>query len=295
MKPRDLGILIVDKPTGPTSHAVVNAVRRGTGVRKVGHAGTLDPRASGVLVLCLGAATRLSEYLSSGSKRYEALVRFGKTTDTFDADGTVTSESKRVPTLAEVQTLLSSFTGTFQQVPPAYSAIKLKGKKAYELARAGEDPELEARTVTIYAMELQKFEPPDLVLTIECSAGTYIRSLANDLGVEAGTGAHLAGLRRTQAGPFKLEDAVAFSILEKGFESGAWREHLLAPRDALPDFPLVKLTDAEVQLVKNGRRVPATKEAQGLARGVSPDGEMVAVLEAVEGEMQWHPRKVLVS
>lgn len=295
MKPRDMGILIVDKPTGPTSHAVVNAVRRGTEIRKVGHAGTLDPRASGVLVLCLGAATRLSEYLSSGSKRYEALVRFGKSTDTFDADGTVTSETGRVPALAEVQTLISSFTGTFRQVPPAYSAIKLKGKKAYELARAGETPELEARTVTIYAIDIVRFEPPDLVLSVECSAGTYIRSLANDMGVEAGTGALLAGLRRTQAGPFTLEDAVAFSTLEAGFGSGAWREHLLSARDALPEFPLVELSDAEVELVKNGRRVPASSTPQGLARGVGPDGEMVAILEAVEAENQWHPSKVLVS
>lgn len=288
------GLFIVDKPVGPTSHKIVSMVRQGTSVRKVGHAGTLDPRASGVLVLCVGPATRLSEYLSTSSKRYEAVVRFGSATETYDAEGDVVQQSDAVPSLENIKSVLPEFRGEIQQVPPPYSAIKVEGKKAYELARAGEDVELEARDVTIQTLKVLDYKPPDLVLDVECSAGTYIRSLAHDLGGKLGVGAHLADLRRTKAGPFTIEDAVPMPKLEVGFLTGKWEQYLRPAADALPDTPKVHLDQEGYNLVRNGHRIPAEPGAEGLARALGPDGDLVAVLEAVPDESEWHPRKVFL-
>jgi tRNA pseudouridine55 synthase len=290
----DFGLIVVDKPVGPTSHSVVNLVRRGTGVRKVGHAGTLDPRASGVLVLCLGPATRLSEYLSSGTKHYQAVVRFGRSTDTYDADGQVVRETGRAPERAEIEGVLSEFTGDLQQVPPAYSAIKLHGKKAYQLARAGEEVDLEPRQVTIYALKAVDYQPPDLSLDVECSAGTYIRSLAHDLGERLSTGAHLAALRRTQAGPFSLSQAVTLAELEAAFGDRSWTEYVLPAAAGLPDMPLVSVDSDELELVRFGRPLPAPGPVEGLARAVDDAGNLVAILEADVQKDAWLPRKVFI-
>jgi len=196
----DFGLLIVDKPVGPTSHQIVHIVRKGTGIRKVGHAGTLDPRASGVLVLCLGAATRLSEYLSARDKRYQALVRFGVATTTYDSDGDVTQTGGVVPPLDTIQQALTAFRGRIEQAPPPFSAVKIQGRKAYQLARRGEPPALAPRPVDIRRLDVIDYTPPDLALDVECSAGTYIRTLAHDLGQTLGCGAHLSALRRTASG-----------------------------------------------------------------------------------------------
>jgi tRNA pseudouridine55 synthase len=291
----NFGLIIVDKPVGPTSHQIVNIIRRGTGVRKVGHAGTLDPRASGVLVLCLGAATRLSEYLSTSDKRYQATIRFGTSTRTYDSEGEVTKESGTIPSRRQIEAVLPQFMGEISQVPPPYSAIKVKGKKAYELAREGEDPDLEPREVTIIDLRLLNYEPPELSLEIECSAGTYIRSLAHDLGELLSSGAHLAELRRVKAGPFTIEDAVPLPKLEVGFMVDKWERYVLPAADALPEFPVVQLSPEELDLVRNGHRIPAGPDSSGLARAISPDGELAAILEAVEDEGQWHPRKVFAT
>ena len=229
------GILVVDKPVGPTSHAVVSKVRRGTGVRKVGHAGTLDPRASGVLVLCLGAATRLSEYLSTASKRYEALIRFGLATRTYDSEGEITLQTEEAPEAQALEKALAHFRGEIQQVPPPFSAVKLRGRKAYELAREGHELDLKPRPVTIHELEVISYEPPELSLSVECSAGTYIRSLANDLGEQLATGAHLAALRRTKAGPFDLNSAITLVSLEQAMEARQWKRYLVPAAEALPD------------------------------------------------------------
>lgn len=290
----DFGLIIVDKPVGPTSHSVVHTVRRGTGVRKVGHAGTLDPRASGVLVLCLGAATRLSEYLSSGIKRYEAVVRFGRSTDTYDADGQVVRETGRFPDVDEIHSALPEFTGDLSQVPPAFSAIKLKGKKAYQLARAGKDVDLEPRQVTIYNIDPVAYDAPDLTLDIACSAGTYIRSLANDLGERLSTGAHLAALRRTQAGAFKLSQAVTLDDLQAAFADGTWTDHVLPAADALPDLPMVELDEEGVGLVRHGRALPSQVPVEGLARAVDQNGDLVAILDGHPEERAWLPKKVFI-
>jgi tRNA pseudouridine55 synthase len=292
---KDFGLIIVDKPVGPTSHRIVQMVREGTGIRKVGHAGTLDPRASGVLVLCLGAATRLSEYLSTSSKRYEALIRFGSSTQTYDSNGSVTRSTGKAPSRKEIEDTLEQFVGEIDQVPPPYSAIKLKGKKAYELAREGEEVELEARQVTIHLLDLLEYRPPDLVVDVECSAGTYIRSLAHDLGEKLGTGAHLAKLRRTKSGPFTLEDAIPMPKLEVGMATGKWEKYVTEAVSALPEFPVIVVDGEGYELVRNGHRIPSEPDAHGLARAVSLEGDLVAILEAVEGSDLWHPRKVFIS
>jgi tRNA pseudouridine55 synthase len=189
------GILLLDKPSGPTSHDMVYAVRRGAREKRVGHAGTLDPLATGLLVLCLGSATRLSEYLAGKDKRYRAQVRLGQTTTTYDAQGDITSEAATLPGRDQAEAALEQFRGPQLQVPPQYSAIKRGGQKAYEAARRGEYIELEARPVEFYEITLTAWQPPELTLEVHCSAGTYIRALAHDLGQALGCGAHLAGLR----------------------------------------------------------------------------------------------------
>lgn len=289
---KDFGLLVVDKPVGPTSHHIVQSVRRGTHVRKVGHAGTLDPRASGVLVLCLGAATRLSEYLSTSTKCYEAIVRFGAATKTYDTEGEITLHTGIAPSLEEIESALPSFVGEIQQVPPPFSAIKVKGRKAYEMARDGEDVDLDPRTVSIFELTTIAYEPPDLTLGVTSSAGTYIRSLAHDLGSALSTGAHLAALRRTKAGPFSIEDAIPFTKLEGSFVTGAWEQYLLPAKEALPELPIVEMSVEALQLIRNGHRIPAEDGSRGFARAIDPDGDLAAVLEAVEGGAMWHPRKV---
>ncbi|MGB2896590.1 MAG: tRNA pseudouridine(55) synthase TruB [Anaerolineales bacterium] len=286
------GLILVDKPTGPTSHKVVSIVRRETGVRKVGHAGTLDPRASGVLILCMGSATRLSEYLSTASKRYEAVIRFGASTKTYDAEGDAVRITGAVPTEEDIKEILPEFTGKIEQVPPPYSAIKIKGKKAYELAREGKEFDLAARDVTIYQMALLEYHPPDLVLEIECSAGTYIRSLAHDLGEQLGTGAHLANLRRTKVGHFTIEDCVSLRKLELGFIDGTWVEYLRPAVDALPDLQRIEVDGKIYKDITFGRLIPADPSASGTALAIGPDGDLIAILEAVEGGAKWHPKKV---
>ena len=289
------GVIVVDKPVGPTSHFVVDAVRRGTGVSKVGHAGTLDPRASGVLVLCLGPATRLSEYLSRSTKGYEARVQFGKSTETYDAEGAAIKDTGKSPPLEEIVRALPAFRGEILQVPPPYSAVKVKGKKAYELAREGEPVELEPRPVTIFKLEPLEYLPPDLILWVECSAGTYIRSLAHDLGETLSCGAHLAQLRRVKAGPYTLNEAVPLTKLQRAMADGSWSTYLRPAADALPDLPIVNLAPEELELVRNGLGIAPRNAYVGLARALAPNGELAAILEARDGSQQWHPRKVFLA
>ncbi len=289
------GVIVVDKPEGPTSHKVVSIVRRGTGVRKVGHAGTLDPRASGVLVLCLGRATRLSEYLSSSTKSYEASIRFGESTETYDAEGETTSSAGEVPTEVQIESALEMFRGEIQQIPPPYSAIKLQGKKAYELAREGKPVKLDPRSVTVYELTKLEYEPPELSVRVECSAGTYIRSLAHDLGQALSTGAHLSALRRLRAGPFGLEDAVRLEELEEAMRRGEWQILVRPASEALPDLPIVTLEEAELERIRNGLRIPSKDGATGMARALDPGGELVAILVSAENGQEWQPRKVFLS
>ncbi len=292
---KDFGLILVDKPIGPTSHRVVHLVRQGTGIRKVGHAGTLDPRASGLLVLCLGPATRLSEYISTSSKCYEAVIRFGAATRTYDGDGEVTRRSTEIPSRGQIEAALPGFTGAIQQVPPPFSAVKVSGQRAYDLARAGKEVDLGPRTVTIYALRLREYQPPDLALDIDCSAGTYIRSLAHDLGDQLGCGAYLAALRRTKSGEFLLSKAVTLDRLEQSFLDGTWPEYVLPPTEALLGFAQIELDAEQVDRIRLGHSIPAAPGANGLACALHPMGGLVAILEATADGQQWHPRKVFLE
>ncbi len=289
------GLLSLYKPPGPTSHDLVVWVRRGTGVKKVGHAGTLDPAAAGVLVLCLGPATRLSEYVMGSPKTYVARVHFGVETDTYDAEGAVTAQDSRPVTRAEVEAALDRFRGEIAQVPPMVSAIRQGGRRLYELARAGQTVERAARAVTISRLVLTAWEPPVAALEVDCSPGTYIRSLAHDLGQALGVGAHLAALERTASGTFTAADAVPWETFRAAMEAGTWTEHLIPPDRALAAYPALHLDAEGAAAVLNGRLIAAPPGMAGhdLARAYDPDGRFVAVLE--RRGPSWKPHKVFAG
>ncbi len=286
------GLLNINKPQGPTSHDIVARVRRGTRVKKVGHAGTLDPMATGVLVICLGPATRLSEYVMKSPKRYRARVRFGIQTDTYDAEGEIVAQTSDPISREAVIAALDQFRGDIEQIPPMYSAIKQDGKKLYDLARAGQEIERAARPVTIHRLDLIGWEFPFADLDIMCSPGTYIRSLAFDLGQAVGVGAHLAALQRSASGQFTVEDAVSWTDFEAAMAAGTWHDHLLPPDLALSGAPVIRLDAADTVSVLNGGFIPVetTDATDDLARAVDPAGRLIAVL--TRREDQWKPEKV---
>jgi tRNA pseudouridine55 synthase len=298
MKNAVSGVLVIDKPVGMTSHDVVQIVRRGTGIRRAGHSGTLDPRASGVLVVLVGPAVRLSEYVSASDKRYQAIIRLGESTDTFDSEGIITKTSPVDITEDQITEALLQFEGTVEQVPPAYSAKKINGKKAYELARKGEEFELEAKEIDVYHLELLEWDTPEAIVDVYCSSGTYVRALANDLGDVLGCGGHLVGLRRTKSGEFALRDAVQLRKLQQAFDDGTWYKYLIPAAEALNDWPSRILSFEEVDQVRHGHRVPAEKEPENpdnWVRAISQQGELVALMEFVQEDMEWQPRKVFFS
>jgi tRNA pseudouridine55 synthase len=294
------GALVVDKPVGMTSHDVVQAIRNGTGLRRAGHTGTLDPRASGVLVILVGPAVRLSEYVSASDKRYQAIIRLGGSTDTFDAEGLVTPTKDPVNvTEAQFETALQTFVGEIEQTPPPYSAVKVQGRKAYEMAREGEEVELAPRKITVHHLEVLEWAPPEVVIDVHCSSGTYVRSLANDLGVMLGCGAYLVGLRRTKSGRFSLRDSVPLRKLQEAFTAGNWYQYLIPAAEALGDWPAVELNPDEVEGVRHGHRVKVVGEpTETKVRGVSTQGELVALMEITineDGSREWQPKKVFFT
>lgn len=286
------GFLNVNKPGGMTSHDVVAQIRRAhkqAGIEtKVGHAGTLDPLAEGVLVICLGYATRLSDYVMDSTKRYRAVVHAGVTTDTYDAEGEIrqTRDATHL-TREHVETALRLFVGQIQQIPPMYSAIKQGGKKLYELARAGQTIERASRPVAIHAINLLDWNPPRFTLDVVCSAGTYIRSLAYDLGENLGVGAHLVGLTRTASGTFTLENAVALETL---LNESNWQPYLIAPRQALAHYPSLDLTSDQAKELRFGRTIPRTSDVNLETVMAYLDDNLVAIVQ-LQGE-RWQPVKV---
>lgn len=290
------GVLVVDKPVGLTSHDVVQVVRKGTNIKRAGHTGTLDPRASGVLVILLGPAVRLSEYVSASDKRYQAVVRLGTSTDTYDSEGRIT-RSAPVDHITEeqFQEALKGFVGEIEQVPPPYSAVKVKGRKAYEMAREGEEVELAPRRIHVYNLELLEWAPPEAVIDVYCSSGTYVRSLAHDLGEKMGVGAHLVGLRRTKSGRFTLRDAVPLRKLREAFEDGSWYQYLIPAAEALSEWPAIELTFEQMDLIRHGHRIPADISQSPMARGINEQGELVALMEYVPESSEWQPKKVFFS
>jgi tRNA pseudouridine55 synthase len=291
------GLLNVFKPAGPTSHDIVLAARRGTGEKRIGHAGTLDPNAEGVLVLALGKATRLVEYLQLLNKEYLAHITLGITTDTYDIVGTQLSDLKVPADLprAAVEDALAQFKGCILQVPPPYSAVKLRGKAAYLRARAGESIHLAAREITISHLEILKFDPPDIELFVECSSGTYIRSLAHDLGQVLGFGATLSHLRRISTGSFREEDAVSWHALQQAFETSTWEQYLLSPDQAVLGLPEVTLDDAQLDDIVHGRPITVSDPAIGSCRAYASTGAFVGILIAAPVQNVWRPHKILIE
>lgn len=289
------GVLVIDKPIGMTSHDVVQVVRKGTNIRRAGHTGTLDPRASGVLVILVGPAVRLSEYVSASDKRYQAVIQLGTTTDTYDGDGRVLSTTSVDISEKQFDDVLQSFVGEIEQVPPPYSSVKVKGRHAYDMARNGEEVDLDPRTINVYNLELLEWAPPEAVLDVFCSSGTYVRSLAHDLGEKLGCGAHLIGLRRTRSGRFTLRDAVPLRKLKEAFDDNTWDKYLIPAAEALSDWQAVELDAEKLDIVRHGRRIPADPGSGKMARAISEDGELIGLLELDQETMEWQPKKVFTS
>lgn len=286
------GILPVDKPVGPTSHDVVGRVRRALGTRKVGHTGTLDPFASGLMLVCVGRSTRLSEFLTGMDKRYLATARLGVRTDTLDDRGEVveTSDGWRAVDRGAVEAALGGLRGPIDQVPPQYSAKKVDGEAMHRRARRGERVELAPRSVTVHELELESFEAPVLRFRCRCSSGTYIRAIARDLGDALEVGAHLTDLRRTSVGPFDVAAALSLDDLEDAARvADAW----IDPLDALAHLPRVDVDEAGVRALGYGQRVDVPDAADAELVAVAADGALVAVGRVVDGTLA--PRKVFVG
>lgn len=277
------GILLVDKPAGWTSHDVVGRLRRMTGQRRIGHSGTLDPMATGLLVVFLGRATRAVEFAEGHDKAYTALLRPGVVTDTLDTTGAVLATSPERPTLSELEAALGAFRGEIEQLPPMYSALKYNGKKLYEIARAGGEVERKPRPVTIYRLECTGERDGDFVLEVECSKGTYIRTLCDDIGRALGCGACMSGLRRTRAGGFEVKDALTIEEIER---RGA--ENCLLPVDALfAGRPVVLLKDARAEkALRNGMDVKFDADFAGECRVYAESGEFLALCRAEGGALK---------
>ncbi len=282
------GILIVNKPAGLTSHDVVARVRRSTRTRQVGHAGTLDPMATGVLVVCLGAATRISEYLLGHDKRYRAKIRLGVETNTYDAEGDITDTHEVNVDRAAVAAVLTRYAGEIQQVPPMYSALKREGQKLYELARQGIEVERAARAVIIHSIDLLDYQAPDMVIDVHCSAGTYIRSIAHDAGAALGTGAHLIELTRTASGPFTIEQALDLETL-----TTQWADHLRPIDEALRDWPVVVLAEPDRIRALTGAPLFSVKLSGDRCRAHDEHGRLIALLVFDQKKHWWRAEKVL--
>jgi tRNA pseudouridine55 synthase len=254
------GILVLDKPQGLTSFEATRAVGRTLGEKRVGHGGTLDPLATGVLPICLGEATKLAAFLQGADKEYEAAVRFGIETDTHDSEGKTTA-TRETTGLSEimVRAALGKLLGPQLQRPPMYSAVRMSGKRLYELARAGVEVEREPREIVVHALELLEFGDATARFRVACSKGTYIRVLCADLGRLCGTGAHMTALRRTRSGPFAIEDAVTLEALAPAA--------VQPPASALPDWPLVRVEPALVPRIRDGQRVLTTDLGAQLPAG----------------------------
>jgi len=290
------GILVVNKPQGWTSHDVVGRIRRLTHQKRVGPAGTLDPMATGVLQVCLCRATRVSEYLMDSDKTYRAVVRLGVETDTYDAEGQVVATQPVNVDESELRAVLARFIGEIDQVPPMYSALKRDGKPLYKLARQGIEVERKPRRITIYDIALRAWQSPDATIDVCCSSGTYIRSLAHDMGAALGCGAHLIALTRLASGSFTLEDAVMLENLT-GPEDLSDQLH---PLDAaLQDLPVLTLDADQARRVVSGQAIPLSGvEAPAdpsLCRAQDAHGTLLAIMTWDSAAQVWRPKKVLAD
>ena len=294
------GLLLIDKPAGPTSHDVVARLRRSSGERSIGHTGTLDPRATGLLPLVFGRATRLASLVAGGDKTYVATIRLGFATETDDAAGKPLGEAaSHLPAPATVEAALARFIGTFDQLPPSYSARKVQGQRAYDLARQARPVALKPSPVTVLSLERLEVSRDLVRVRVTSSSGFYVRSLARDLGAALGCGGHLQALRRERHGIFDVRDALSLDDAERlGRGVGA---RLLSPADALPALPVVRLTAAGLTRAVHGnslgpehledRCVPAVGASAGPVRVLADDGRLVALAHVRGGAL--HPVVVL--
>ena len=292
------GVLVLDKPQGPTSHDMVAVARRVLGERRIGHCGTLDPMATGVLALAIGQATRLVQFLAAEEKHYDAVVAFGRTTNSYDATGQTLSETPERPTRDALEAALERFRGSFAQTPPAYSAKMIGGVRAYELARRDDGAAIDLKPVTVAVshLELTAFDGDRATLSMRVSAGFYVRSLAHDLGTALRTGAYLDSLRRTRAGNFGLEHAIAADVLVQTDRSQLLSQRLLPLGRLLPALPAVVLTAEEVVRARRGMDIPVPAILRGpptLSRLMDAQGELVALATPGKVPGFLHPSVVL--
>jgi tRNA pseudouridine55 synthase len=280
------GLLVLDKPSGVTSHDVVAIVRRATGEKSIGHLGTLDPMATGVLPLLLGKYTRLAQFFGQAEKQYEGYIRFGFATDTFDAEGMASTDPQALTqSLAELRELGLVFRGEVDQLPPIYSAKKINGVPAHKLARAGVDVPVRTARITIHHFELCSLEGETAAFTMEVSAGGYVRSVAHELGQLAGCGAHLSSLRRTRAGAFTLAQAITLDQLKQSTPEGL--EGLLPhPRTLLPEMPSVTVDDQLAGRLRNGMQVNLPEFSQApLVKVFTAPTELLAIARRIAGTL----------
>ena len=282
------GWIILEKPVGLGSTQAVGAVKRilreaGEPKTKVGHGGTLDPLASGVLPIALGEATKLAGRMLEATKQYEFTVRFGEETDTLDGEGVVVETSLHRPTREEVEAVLPRFTGLIEQVPPAYSALKIGGKPAYERSRAGEQVEMKARTVTVYELRVLASSSDEATFTATVSKGTYIRSLARDIARALETVGHVTMLRRTRAGPFGLEKAISLDFLNEAVKARQFDGAVLPLRAALDDIPALPVTPGQAQLLRYGQKLAGFPVAPGLQLATDDDRPVALVEASADG------------
>ena len=294
------GILILDKPRGISSMEAVRKIKRASGVKKVGHGGTLDPMATGVIPICLGRATRLMEYMLDGSKEYVGEVCLGISTDSYDADGQVTSCSDPSGiSRAMVEEVLQRFSGRIEQVPPMFSALKKDGRRLYELARQGIEVKREPRPMTVHSIRLADWRPPIATIHIECSRGFYMRSLAHDIGERLGCGAHLQSLTRLRTGRFRISDAISLDAAQKSFEEDAWRESLISPDVVIGNMRALIVGESEQGRIQNGRAILPRTPLNSLRpderfRAYTQDGQFLAIMRFDATETLWRPDKVFM-
>lgn len=292
------GILNIDKPKDLTSMDVVRRIKRASKQKRVGHGGTLDPIATGVIPICMGQATRMMEYVVDGSKEYRGTVEMGVETDTYDAMGEAVRRADTSGVTAyRIEGALDSFEGEVMQVPPMYSALKIKGKRLYNLARAGIEVEREARPVKVHDVKLLDYTPPHAVVEVSCGRGFYMRSLAHDLGQALGCGGHLKELVRLRSGPFSVSEAASLEEAEECFLSGDWSGLVHAPDAVVQHLKAITVEKPVEAMIRQGRPVPTgagvpAPEPEERRRAYGADGRFMGILAYNASEAHWQPERV---
>jgi tRNA pseudouridine55 synthase len=292
------GILNINKPEGKTSFQIVALVRHLSAEKHVGHIGTLDPLARGVLPICIGAATKIIQFIDDNNKTYQADIELGVSTDTYDREGTIVSRKEIGDlNLKQIEDVLASFEGVLEQIPPRYSALKYQGKRYYELARADIPFQPKSRKVEIYKITINSVQLPVISITIECGKGTYIRSLAHDIGEVLHCGAHLKNLNRLRSGIFHIEDSIPYQDIGRIFKEGKWDDVLYPVDKPLETWRKVTLTESDELAIKTGNSISLNIDIESNSdyiRAHNGSGKCIALLQYITEQKLWHPKKVFV-